>query len=48
MTPPENESPERVVRSAELLGPGKVLRIQHGGEVYTLRLTRNDKLILTK
>ena len=31
-----------------LLGTGRVIRIDHEGELYTLRLTRNNKLILTK
>ena len=31
-----------------LLGGGRVIRIEHEGELYTLRLTRNNKLILTK
>ena len=31
-----------------LLGTGRVIRIEHEGELYTLRLTRNNKLILTK
>ena len=38
----------RRVRASELLGPeGRVL-IEHAGETYELRVTRNDKLILTK
>lgn len=41
-TPPE-------VVSAEVLMRGQpVLRIEHGGERYQLRLTKNGKLILTK
>lgn len=36
-------------RSAqELLGERGILRIEHEGEVYTLRVTRNNRLILTK
>ena len=31
-----------------LLGTSRVIRIEHEGELYTLRLTRNNKLILTK
>ena len=38
----------RTVESHELLGGGGLLRIQHGGAIYTLRITRNDRLILTK
>lgn len=38
----------RVVPSAELLRGSRELRIEHEGEHYTLRLTRLNKLILTK
>ena len=38
----------RTVAAAELLGPGGLLRIDLDGEIYTLRLTRNHRLILTK
>lgn len=34
--------------SDELLRGGREVLIRHGGEVYRLRHTRNDKLILTK
>jgi hemin uptake protein HemP len=34
--------------SAELLRGEKEILIRHAGEVYRLRLTRNDKLILQK
>lgn len=34
--------------SAQLLGGRKQVAISHGGELYSLRLTRNGKLILTK
>ena len=36
------------VDSLRLLAGGRELVIQHGAEEYRLRLTRNDKLILTK
>jgi hemin uptake protein HemP len=36
------------VAARELLGPRGILRIEHEGELYTLRLTRNNRLILTK
>lgn len=39
--------PQRV-RSDTLLRGGRRLIIEHGGASYTLLLTRNDKLILTK
>ena len=37
-----------VVRSSDLVGERGVLRIEHDGESYTLRVTRNNRLILTK
>jgi hemin uptake protein HemP len=37
-----------LVDSDELLRGGREVLIRHGGEVYRLRHTRNDKLILTK
>lgn len=41
------ESPAQV--SAErLLAPGGCVRISYKGQIYTLRGTRNGKLILTK
>ncbi|HEU4429523.1 MAG TPA: hemin uptake protein HemP [Myxococcota bacterium] len=40
--------PVRQISSQELLGPERLLHIEHNGEIYTLRLTRNDRLILTK
>jgi hemin uptake protein HemP len=36
------------VRSEDLMGQRTVLRIQHGDEHYILRLTKANKLILTK
>jgi hemin uptake protein HemP len=36
------------VASTELLGSGGILGIEHNGELYTLRRTRNGRLILTK
>ena len=38
----------RTVISRELLGARGLLRIEHEGETYVLRLTRNNRLILTK
>lgn len=38
----------QLVRAQALLGSRGMLRIEHRGEVYTLRITRNDRLILTK
>jgi hemin uptake protein HemP len=41
-------TPTRTVRSSDLLGDARVLRIEHNGEIYVLRITRNGRLILTK
>lgn len=38
----------RTLTSSELFGAGREVRIVHRGLVYTLRLTRLGKLILTK
>lgn len=45
------DGPEKgieVVQARKLLGERGVLRIELDGEQYTLRLTRNGRLILTK
>ncbi|MEZ4331648.1 MAG: hemin uptake protein HemP [Myxococcota bacterium] len=47
-TPTESSRPVRRVRASDVLGPRGLLQIEHEGEVYTLRLTRNNRLILTK
>jgi hemin uptake protein HemP len=50
--PPRGEAPcaprPGTVRALDLLGDRQVLLIEHAGERYQLRLTRNGKLILTK
>jgi hemin uptake protein HemP len=38
----------RTVSARDLLGPDRILRIEHEGQLYTLRITRNERLILTK
>jgi hemin uptake protein HemP len=38
----------RQLASRDLLGGGNELRIEHNGEIYLLRQTRQGKLILTK
>ncbi len=38
----------RQLASRDLLGGGNELQIEHNGEIYTLRQTRQGKLILTK
>jgi hemin uptake protein HemP len=35
-------------RSSELLGSAREVAIEHGGQIYRLRLTALGKLILTK
>ncbi len=55
MTPMENTAYKRPAMSArrqlasrELFAGGNELQIVHNGEIYTLRQTRQGKLILTK
>lgn len=38
----------RIVSARELLGERRLVQIEHRGEIYTLRITKNDRLILTK
>jgi hemin uptake protein HemP len=38
----------RTLTSRELLGTAREAVIEHGGEEYRLRITSNQKLILTK
>lgn len=45
--PPVNGQPV-VYDSRQLFGTGKEVLIRHAGEVYRLRMTRQNKLILTK
>jgi len=42
------QTPTRCISSQSLLRGERELVIQHQGSEYHLRLTRNDKLILTK
>lgn len=45
----KDESPApREVKASQLLGPTKALIILHNDARYTLRITSNNKLILTK
>lgn len=37
-----------MIRSGDLLRGGNLILIEHGGDRYYLRMTRNNKLILTK
>lgn len=45
---PSAEARLPVLSSRTLLGAGNQVLIEHEGMVYTLRATRNGKLILTK
>ncbi|MBI2933543.1 MAG: hemin uptake protein HemP [Planctomycetes bacterium] len=49
-TPPANPLPPapRHVRSEDLMAGSPELVIDHAGQAYRLRITRNGKLILTK
>lgn len=48
-TPPDRRAAEpRILRSEDLLLGTREVTILHGGEAYRLRLTSNEKLILTK
>lgn len=50
-TPEPDAEPRRQpprLRAEDLLRDGDEIEIQHGADVYRLRLTRNGKLILTK
>lgn len=39
---------QRVLDSAQLLGGASMVAIAHAGQQYVLRVTRENKLILTK
>lgn len=45
---PAARTPLPVHESSELFRAGKEILIRHAGELYRLRLTRQNKLILTK
>jgi len=47
-TPKSAPSDPQRIDSRRLLAGGRELVIDHAGQEYRLRLTRNDKLILTK
>ncbi|MDY0331252.1 MAG: hemin uptake protein HemP [Thiomonas sp.] len=46
--PEQSASPGLTLHSRELFRQGAVVQIRHQGQTYQLRLTRQDKLILTK
>ena len=43
-----DENRPKTISSTDLLGGQDEVMIQHNGSIYRLRLTRQDKLILTK
>ncbi|MEO3471323.1 hemin uptake protein HemP [Roseomonas sp. CAU 1739] len=45
---PPPDGPPAMLDSAALLGDAREVLIRHGAETYCLKLTRHDKLILTK
>ncbi|OPH34761.1 hemin uptake protein HemP [Moraxella atlantae] len=45
---PQAQTALPTLQSQHLFAMSKEIRIQHGGEEYRLRLTRNNRLILTK
>lgn len=46
--PPSAATAPGVLESRALLGEAREVIIRHGSETYRLKLTRHDKLILTK
>ena len=48
LRPTSSKSPEVSVSSAALLRGATMLEIEHAGQIYILRVTRENKLILTK
>ncbi|HTN73760.1 MAG TPA: hemin uptake protein HemP [Pirellulaceae bacterium] len=46
--PDADKNRPRIVRSEELLQGARELWVEHGDEMYRLRLTRSGKLYLTK
>jgi len=45
---PEPPTALPMIRSRDLLQGGNLILIEHAGDRYYLRMTRNNKLILTK
>lgn len=42
------ESEVKLITTKELMGEAQTLMIQHGSSCYQLRITKENKLILTK
>lgn len=38
----------RILHASTLLGERGMVQIEHRGEIYTMRITKNNRLILTK
>jgi hemin uptake protein HemP len=45
---PGNGRDQRTIPVRRLLDENGQARLEHGGDIYLLRITRNGKLILTK
>ncbi len=45
---PKQDTPREPLKVSDLMRHGHVLELDHEGQIYTLRITRNRKLILTK
>ncbi len=45
---PDGGQPVRRIQSRELFKDGKEVLIEHANQAYRLRITRQNKLILTK
>ncbi len=46
--PPRDSDEERIIPVRQLVGSNGRIRLEHHGKIYLLRITRNDKLILTR
>jgi hemin uptake protein HemP len=44
----EETDEHRIIPVRRLLGEDRAVRLEHDGDIYLLRITRNGKLILTK
>ena len=45
---PKSPPDRKVLRSEELFGTAREIKIRHNGQEYRLQVTRNGKLILIK
>ncbi len=44
----DNDAEPKVYESPQLFGNNKEIQINHKGELYRIRITRNGKLIMNK